>query len=75
MKQYTFNKGEVMGKLRNNEKGFGAVEGLLIVAVVVLIGVVGYMVTKTITRPLQTALQQLTLRLQQHLQKLQPHSQ
>lgn len=35
-----------MGKLRNNEKGFGAVEGLLIVAVVVLLGVVGYMVYK-----------------------------
>ena len=35
-----------MGKLRNNEKGFGAVEGLLIVAVVVLLSVVGYMVYK-----------------------------
>ena len=36
----------MMGKLHNNEKGFGAVEGLLIIAVVVLIGVVGYMVYK-----------------------------
>src|SRR5215471_5059375 len=36
----------MMGKLRNNEKGFGAIEGLLIVAVVVLLGVVGYMVYK-----------------------------
>ena len=35
-----------MGKLHNNEKGFGAIEGLLIVAVVVLLGVVGYMVYK-----------------------------
>ncbi len=35
-----------MSKLRNNEKGFGVVEGLLIVAVVVLLGVVGYMVYK-----------------------------
>jgi hypothetical protein len=36
----------MMGKLRNNEKGFGAIEGLLIVAVVVLLGIVGYMVYK-----------------------------
>ncbi len=35
-----------MGKLRNDEKGFGAIEGLLIVVVVVLLGVVGYMVYK-----------------------------
>jgi hypothetical protein len=34
----------MMSKLHSNEKGFGAVEGLLIVAVVVLLGVVGYMV-------------------------------
>ena len=35
-----------MCKLRNNEKGFGAVEGLLIVVIVVLIGVVGWFVYK-----------------------------
>lgn len=35
-----------MRKLRNNQSGFGAVEGILIVAVVVLLGVVGYMVYK-----------------------------
>jgi hypothetical protein len=38
--------GAIVGKLRNNQKGFGAVEGVLIVAVVVLLGVVGYMVYK-----------------------------
>ena len=36
----------MMGKLRNNEKGFGVIEGLLIVAVVILLGVVGYIVYK-----------------------------
>jgi hypothetical protein len=36
----------MMGKLHNNEKGFGVIEGLLIVAVVVLLGYVGYMVYK-----------------------------
>ncbi len=35
-----------MVKLNNNEKGFGIIEGLLIVAVVVLLGYVGYMVYK-----------------------------
>ena len=35
-----------MVKLHNNEKGFGAVEGLLIVVIVVLIGVVGWFVYK-----------------------------
>jgi len=33
-----------MVKLNNNEKGFGIIEGLLIVAVVVLLGYVGYMI-------------------------------
>ena len=36
----------MMVKLNNNEKGFGIIEGLLIVAVVVLLGYVGYMVYK-----------------------------
>ena len=34
----------MMVKLNNNEKGFGIIEGLLIVAVVVLLGYVGYMI-------------------------------
>ncbi len=33
-----------MGKLKNNQKGFTAVEGLLIVLILVVIGAVGYMV-------------------------------
>ncbi len=33
-----------MGRLRNNQKGFTAVEGLLIVLILVVIGAVGYMV-------------------------------
>jgi len=32
--------------MKNNENGFGAVEGLLVIVVVVLLGVVGYMVYK-----------------------------
>ncbi len=35
-----------MGKLRNNQKGFGAVEGILILVIVALIGVVGFMAYK-----------------------------
>ena len=35
-----------MKKLKSNEKGFGAVEALLIVVIVVLIGVVGWVVYK-----------------------------
>ena len=35
-----------MGKLRNNQSGFGAVEGILVLVIVVLIGVVGFMVYK-----------------------------
>jgi hypothetical protein len=33
-----------MGKLRNNQQGFTGIEGFLVIAVVVLIGVVGFMV-------------------------------
>lgn len=43
-----------MGKLKNNQSGFGAVEGILVLVIVVLIGVVGYMVYhnhKTKTTP------------------------
>jgi Tfp pilus assembly protein PilV len=44
-----------VGKLQNNQKGFTAVEGLLIVLIIVVIGAVGYMVyhndhkTKTVS--------------------------
>ena len=33
-----------MGKLQNNEKGFGAVEGILVLVIVVIIGAVGWFV-------------------------------
>lgn len=33
-----------MGKLKNNQNGFSGVEGVIVLAVIVLIGVVGYMV-------------------------------
>lgn len=33
-----------MGKLKDNQKGFGAVEAVLVLVIVILIGVVGYMV-------------------------------
>jgi hypothetical protein len=36
----------MMRKLKNNEKGFGAVEAILIVIIVLLIGAVGYLVYK-----------------------------
>ena len=35
-----------MNKFKSNESGFGAIEGLLVVAVIVLLGVVGYIVYK-----------------------------
>jgi hypothetical protein len=35
-----------MGKLKTDEKGFGAVEAILIVIIIVLIGAVGYLVYK-----------------------------
>jgi Tfp pilus assembly protein PilE len=35
-----------MRKIKNNQKGFGAVEGLLVLVIIVLICVVGYMVYK-----------------------------
>ncbi|HET8991571.1 MAG TPA: hypothetical protein VFN31_00865 [Candidatus Saccharimonadales bacterium] len=35
-----------MGKLKNNQKGFSAVEATLILVIVILIGIVGYMVYK-----------------------------
>jgi len=52
-----------MSKLHKNNKGFSAVEGLLIVVIVALVGVVGYMVyknhhkitTNTVVAPLITA--------------------
>lgn len=44
-----------MGRLRNNQSGFSAVEGILIIAVVVLVGVVGYMVYKNHYKATQSA--------------------
>jgi len=44
-----------MGKLNKNEQGFGAIEGIIIVAVVVLLGVVGYMVYKNHNKTTPTA--------------------
>ncbi len=44
-----------MGKLRNNEKGFGTVEIILIVVIVALIGVVGWFVYKNHNKTTSTS--------------------
>jgi hypothetical protein len=44
-----------VGKLKNNQKGFSAVEAVLILVIIVLIGVVGYMVYKNHNNKTTTA--------------------
>ncbi len=44
-----------MSKLRNNQSGFGTVEGVLVLVIVVLIGVIGYLVYKNHNKTIVTS--------------------
>jgi hypothetical protein len=63
-----------MKRLRTHQSGFGAVETLLIVIVVILVGVVSFMVYKNIIKP-QAIVQPQLIHLRQPRHHQQPRRQ